>query len=468
MEKLYLAGEFVSTSQQITVSDPYSEKVLAAVCMASEWEINTAIDKAEKARKVMQDLPLYERAAILRKVAEVMLKRREELAKLLVQESAKPLRYALGEIDRAAETFLIASEECRRIPGENIRLDWTPAGKSRQGIINYFPAGIVAGITPFNFPFNLVAHKVAPAIAAGCPILLKPASATPLCALELAKIIDATPLPKGAFSVLPCDRERGNQLVTDSRIQVLSFTGSPDVGWKMKADAGKKKVVLELGGNAGVYIAADADIDHAVERCLVGAFAYSGQICIHAQRIFVDANVFEEFIGKFIPRVEMLRTGDPQQKETEISSMIDEANAVRVEKWINQAIAQGAKLLCGGNRTGTFVEATVLTGTNNGMNVYAEEVFGPVVVIEKVHTAEEGIRLLNDTRFGLQAGLFTNDHHLIQKTFHQLEVGGVIVNDVPTLRFDHMPYGGVKDSGLGREGVKYAMMDYLESRILVI
>ncbi|HRE75242.1 MAG TPA: aldehyde dehydrogenase family protein [Flavobacteriales bacterium] len=468
MEKIYLAGEFIATSQQIVVTDPYSGKSVASVCLASPSDVDTAIAKANAVRTQMQDLPVFERAGILRKIAETFTKRREELAKLLISESAKPWRYAIAEVDRAAETFLIASEECKRFPGEVMSLDWTPSGKNKKGIVDYFPIGVIAGITPFNFPFNLVAHKVAPAIAAGCPIILKPASSTPLCALELARIIHDTTLPKGAFSVLPCDRNTGNALVTSNDIQVLSFTGSPSVGWKMKDTAGKKKTVLELGGNAGVFIAADANIDHAVERCLVGAFAYSGQICIHTQRIFVEDKVFEEFVEKFMPRVEMLKTGDPSQKDTELSSMIDEENAIRVDHWVKEAIAAGAKMLCGGNRNGNFYEATILTGTTASMKVHAEEIFGPVVCVEKVNNKEDGIRQLNNTRFGLQAGLFTNDHAFIQKAFKKLEVGGVLVNEVPTVRFDHMPYGGVKDSGQGREGVKYAMLDFLEPKILVL
>jgi glyceraldehyde-3-phosphate dehydrogenase (NADP+) len=467
IKPLYLSGEFLRTEYTREIRSPWNNELIATISMAGPGDIEKAIIAARSALKQTRDLGIFERVAVLRHVADRLKQKREEFAKLLAQESAKPLKYALSEVDRASDTFLIAAEECKRLTGEFMRLDWTPAGKGKTGIVHYFPAGVVAGITPFNFPFNLVAHKVAPAIATGCPIILKPASSTPLSALALAEIIHETKLPKGAFSVLPCDRKTGDMLVTDNRIAVLSFTGSPEIGWDMKARAGRKKVVLELGGNAGVYIADDADVDHAVERCLVGAFAYSGQICIHAQRIFVDYKIFEEFIGKFITRAEMLKTGDPLQKETEPSTMIDEGNALRVESWMNEAIQKGAKLLCGGNRKGGFFEATILTGTDATMKVFAEEVFGPIVVVEKVNSRDEGIRQLNNTRFGLQAGIFTNDFQFIQKAFREIEVGGVIVNDVPTFRVDHMPYGGVKDSGLGREGVKYAMMDFIEPRILV-
>jgi acyl-CoA reductase-like NAD-dependent aldehyde dehydrogenase len=324
------------------------------------------------------------------------------------------------------------------------------------------------GITPFNFPMNLVAHKVAPAIAAGCPIILKPASSTPLSSLELARIIDRTSLPKGAFSVLPCDRRMADRVITDPRIAVLSFTGSPEVGWSMKERAGKKKVVLELGGNAGVLIAGDADLDHAVSRCVMGGFAYSGQVCIHVQRIFVVKDLFAAFCERFVSMVRALNFGDPVNETTEISCMIDENNALRVEQWVNRAIAKGAKLLYGGSREGTYYPPTVLTGTDTTMEVNGEEVFGPVVVVEQVDSVADGIRHLNDSRFGLQAGLFTFDMRSIRQAFEEVEVGGLIINDVPTFRVDHMPYGGIKDSGFGREGVKYAIRDYMEAKILVL
>ena len=346
-------------------------------------------------------------------------------------------------------------------------LDWTPGGKDKEGLVKYFPVGLVAGISPFNFPMNLAAHKIAPAIAAGCPIIVKPASATPLSTLELAKIIDETSLPKGALSVIPMDRTTGMKLVTDERFKLLTFTGSPEVGWRMKKDAGKKKVVLELGGNAGVIVCGSADIDFAVKRCIFGGFAYSGQICIHAQRIFVERRIFDEFLEKFAVSAQSLRFGDPLKPETQISVMIDEPNAKRVEDWVREATSGGAKTVCGGKREGAFCEPTVLTNTKKSMKVNCLEVFGPVVTIEPYTTIEEAVHMVNDTNFGLQAGIFTHNMNEINYAFMNLEVGGVIVNDVPTFRVDHMPYGGIKDSGLGREGLKYAIMDMMEPKILV-
>ncbi len=465
---MYIGGEWIRESEKnIAVVNPYHGQLIAETPAASTAHILQAIEKAEQALGAMKHLPTHKRYAILQHVAIRLRNDRQRLASLLSAESGKPMRYALGEIDRAADTFLVAAEESKRLPREYLDLGWTAAGEGKEGLVRYFPAGIVAGITPFNFPLNLVAHKVAPAIAAGCPIILKPASSTPLSALELARILDETELPKGAFSVLPCDRKTGEILVTDARIAVLSFTGSPDVGWKMKEKAGKKKTVLELGGNAGVLLAPDAAIDEAVKRCLVGGFAYSGQVCIHAQRIFVHDSLFENFVTKMIQGVQQLRQGDPANPETDIASMIDEANAQRVEEWVNEALRQGATLLCGGKREGAFYAPTLLSGTHPGMKVHSEEVFGPVVVIEKYERFEEGLQKMNDSRFGLQCGVFTQQQAYIKQAFETLEVGGVILNDVPTFRVDHMPYGGIKDSGFGREGVKYAIRDYMEPRLLV-
>lgn len=341
-------------------------------------------------------------------------------------------------------------------------------GEKKEGHVKYFPIGIVAGIAPFNFPLNLAVHKIAPAIAVGCPIVLKPASATPLSTLELAKIIDKSDLPKGSVSILPMDRKTGNAIVTDERFNLLSFTGSPVVGWEMKKQAGKKKIVLELGGNAGVIVTSLDNIDTVIEKCIVGGFSYSGQICIHAQRFFVQQNIFDTFLEKFTERTKKLKYGDPLDATTDVSVMIDEENALRVESWINEAVVQGAKIICGGKRTGSYVEPTILTNTTTQMKISAEEAFGPIVCIEKYNTIEEAVTLINDTKFGLQCGVFTNLLSEVNYCFNNIETGGVIINDVPTFRVDHMPYGGIKDSGLGREGVKYAMLDMLEPKLLVM
>jgi glyceraldehyde-3-phosphate dehydrogenase (NADP+) len=465
---IYLEGKFIETKLKQKVTNPFDQSLVAEVNLATEIEIETAIVHAQKIRKEMAALTISQRHEILIQIANTISENRKYVAELISKESGKPLRYSLAEADRGADTFLIAAEEVLKIKDEEINLERGAASKGKKGIVRNFPIGIVAGITPFNFPLNLVAHKVAPAIACGCPMILKPASTTPLTALFLAEIIDKTILPKGGFQVLPCSRETGDLLVKDERINLLSFTGSPDVGWKMKKDCGKKKIVLELGGNAGTYIHEDADLEFAISRCLVGGFAYSGQICIHAQRIYVHAKLFDVFVEKFVEKTKNLKRGNPLEESTEISEMIDDKNAIRVENWINEAEKSGAKILCGGKRERNFVEATVLTNTHTKMKVNAEEVFGPVVIIEICKNHEEGISMINDSRFGLQAGIFTNDKIVSDFAFENLEVGGVIINDVPTFRVDNLPYGGIKDSGLGREGIKYAMEDYWEKKVLVI
>lgn len=467
MEKIYLAGNFVETSEQQTIINPFSCKEIAKIYLATEKEILAAIEAANKSLSFTTALSSFQKYTVLTQIAEKITEKRNSIADLIAKESAKPLRYALIEVDRAIETFKIAAEESKRLPKEYMSLDWTKNSGNKEALVKYFPIGVISGITPFNFPINLVAHKVAPAIAAGCPIILKPASSTPLTALILAKIIQETDWPKEAFSVLPCNRTNGNLLVTHPDISVLSFTGSPEVGWEMKKQSGKKKVILELGGNAGVLIDENCNLPLAVDRCAIGGFSYSGQICIHTQRIFVMKNQMQQFVNAFIEKIKNLKSGDPINNETEFSVMINESNAIRVEQWILEAEKQGAKILLGGKRKGNFVEPTILSHTNSTMKVNAEEVFGPVVIIESIENFEEGIEKLNDTRFGLQAGIFSDSHTRIQYAFTYLKVGGVIVNDVPTFRADQMPYGGIKDSGLGREGVKYAIQDYLEPKVLV-
>ncbi len=465
--EIFVAGKFIKTSTELKVTNPYNGQLVATTFLAGQPELEMAISAAQAARKSMHNLPSFRRYEILMLIRNRLAERREEFGRLLMLESGKPIRYALGEIDRSIQTFTVAAEESKRLPKEYLSLDWTPAGEKKEGLVKYFPVGIVAGIAPFNFPLNLAVHKIAPAIAAGCPIILKPSSVTPLSTLLLAQIISETGLPEGSVSILPMDRTTGNSLVTDPRIALLSFTGSPEVGWKMKAGAGKKKVVLELGGNAGVIVSRSTDIGLALSKCLVGAFSYSGQVCIHTQRIYIHQEIFPEFINRFADLVKGIKTGDPASAETEFSSMIDEANALRVENWVNEALDGGARLVCGGKREGTMYSPTVLTNTNASMNVCSSEVFGPVVTLEQFKDFESAVEQMNNTRFGLQAGVFTNDIQEMNRAFEALEVGGVIINDVPTFRVDHMPYGGIKDSGQGREGVKYAMMDMLEPRILV-
>jgi acyl-CoA reductase-like NAD-dependent aldehyde dehydrogenase len=465
--KIYAGGEFIVSKEKIEVKNPYDHSLIAVTYLADKDILENCIKKAQSAERELAEMPAFLRYEILMQIAEEIKNRKAELSEILSCEAAKPLRYAVAEIQRACSTFIAAAEEAKRPPMEYMRLDWEPTGTGREGLVKYFPIGLVSGISPFNFPMNLAVHKIAPAIAAGCPIVLKPARSTPLSTLELAKIIDKTSLPKGAVSILPMDRVAGNQLVTDERFKLLTFTGSPEAGWKMKNDAGKKKVVLELGGNAGVIVTSSADIDHAVKRCLVGAFAYAGQVCIHTQRIFVAKEISKDFTEKFIAGAKALKAGPPNDMATEITSMIDEENAVRVENWVNESVAQGASILCGGKRTASFFEPTVITNVKHSMKVSCHEIFGPVVTIETFNVFEEAVNLVNESIYGLQAGVFTNKTDELNYAFQHIHTGGVIHNDVSLFRVDHMPYGGIKESGLGREGVKYAMLDMMEPKILV-
>ncbi len=464
---IYSAGKFITTNHILEIVNPFDQSLVATTYLADKHILDEAIVKALSVKEELSNLSSQKKYDILKQISNEIYSNRNYLANILSLESAKPLKYALAEIDRSAHTFLIAAEESKKNSTENLVLERISGAEKREGIIHYFPIGLIAGIAPFNFPMNLAVHKIAPAIASGCPIILKPASRTPLSCLELAKIIDKTELPKGAVSILPMDRETGNILVTDERFKLLSFTGSPDVGWKMKSESGKKKVVLELGGNAATIITQSADLKDALPKSLMGAFAYSGQICIHAQRFIVHTSLYQNFIDEIKIATLALKYGNPLDETTDVSNMIDEANAIRVENWINEAMQQGAKLICGGKRIGSYIEPTILTQCNNTMKVYAEEIFGPVICINSYETIDDAIQQANNTKFGLQCGVFTNDQMELDKCFKQLEVGGVIHNHVPTLRYDQMPYGGIKDSGLGREGVKYAMLDMLETKILV-
>ena len=465
--EIYCAGKFISTSAKHSVANPFDESEVATTFLAGDDELDQAIKAAEDVAEELRNIPSYVRYNILKQISEELLSLRHQFAELITLESGKPIRYALAEVDRSIQTFVVAAEESKRLPTEYLSIDWTPAGVGKEGFVKYFPVGIVAGIAPFNFPLNLAVHKIAPAIAAGCPIILKPSSLTPLSTLMLAQIINKTALPKGAVSILPMNRDTGNKLVTDERISLLSFTGSPEVGWKMKSHAGNKKVVLELGGNAGVIISLGADMDAAVSKCVAGGFSYSGQVCIHTQRIYILKDLFESFAERFVEKVKLLKQGNPIDPATDMAVMIDESNAVRVENRLNEAVKGGARILTGGKRESSFMQPTVLTGTKEFMQVCAAEVFGPVVVIEPVDSFAEAISRVNSGRFGLQAGVFTDSISEMNLAFNQLQVGGVIINDVPTFRVDHMPYGGIKDSGSGREGVKYAIMDMMEAKLLV-
>lgn len=464
---IYVAGTFKTTASPLEVVSPYTQRCVYKTFIAGEDDYESAVNAACAVREEIQDLPVYERFRILSEISHGILANRDELAVIMAREAGKPLKTANVEIERAAQTFLIAAEEAKRFPSEAISIDWHSSGAHKDAIVKYFPIGVIAAITPFNFPLNLIAHKIAPAIAAGCPLVLKPASQTPITALSLAKIIDATGLPKGALSVLPMDRHSGNKLVTDPRFKLLSFTGSADNGWQMKQQAGKKRVLLELGGNAALIVDNDADIALAAAKAVNGGFAYAGQSCIHTQRIYVEQSIFEAFVSRFLAEIDKLVIGDPEHPDTDFSAMISEHHAERIASWVQEAVADGATLLSGGTRKGALYAPTVLTGTAKDMKVCAQEAFAPVVVIEKFHDFKAAVAAVNGSNFGLQAGVFTFDSRKIHYAFQNLQVGGVLINEVPTFRADHMPYGGIKDSGLGREGPKYAMMEMLEPKVLV-
>jgi glyceraldehyde-3-phosphate dehydrogenase (NADP+) len=464
---IYIAGQFIKTDRLLIVNNPYDNSEAGRTWLGGSNELEKAIISAQIVLDELRTLPSFKKYSILMQIADQINILKHEFAEILCRESAKPLKYATAEVERAIQTFIIAAEESKRLPYEYISLDWTPAGYRKEGLIRYFPIGLVAGISPFNFPLNLAVHKIAPAIASGCPIVLKPSSSTPLSTLKLAQIIDKTDMPKGSVSIIPMDRQTGNQLVTDERFKLLTFTGSPEVGWKMKMDAVRKKIVLELGGNAGVIVTESANLELAAQKCLAGGFSYSGQVCIHAQRIYVHEQVFYEFSDNFIRMVEKLKPGNPLEPDTDISVMIDEDNAQRVERWVEEALGEGAQILTGGKRQGSYFQPTVISHSKAEMKVCALEVFGPVVILESYRQFDQAVGFVNQGRFGLQAGVFTNNLDEMNEAFEKLMVGGVIINDVPTFRVDQMPYGGIKDSGLGREGVKYTIRDMMEAKLLV-
>ena len=466
---IYLAGRWVESPDRLAVADPAHPGSLAGVTyLATEAQYEEAADAAVAAFEETRRLPAYERARALRHISATIAARRDELASLIVHESGKSIRDARVEADRGALTFRLAAEEAERMVGETIPLDIAPNHKGRTGITRRFPVGPVAGISPFNFPLNLAAHKVAPAIAAGCSIVLKPPSRDPLTMLTVAEIMHEAGLPEGAVSVLPMSRHLGDRLVSDDRFKLLTFTGSPAVGWRMKERAGKKKVVLELGGNAGAVVDATADLEWAVERILVGAFAYSGQVCISVQRLFVAASIWDEFMDRFVAAVGELKLGDPMDEDVNIGPMVDPEAAERTERWVREAVEEGARVLAGGQADGAWFPPTVLVEAQRSSQVCAEEAFAPLVVAFPFDDIETAFREVNDSRFGLQCGVFTNDLCHAWRAFETLEVGGVIINDVPTYRVDHMPYGGVKDSGMGREGLRWAIEDMTELRIMVL
>jgi acyl-CoA reductase-like NAD-dependent aldehyde dehydrogenase len=464
----FVDGRWIEDGDPVEIRAPFHGAVIARVIQGRREHAEAAIAAAVKAFGTTKRLPAFERQRVLRQISAAMAQRKEEFSRTLAQEAGKPIKAARTEVERSIFTFNVAAEESTRIYGEYLPLDWQESTAGRWGIVRRFPLGPIAGITPFNFPLNLVSHKVAPAIAAGCSMVLKPAPQTPLCSLLLAECVQQAGWPDGGLNVLPLSNEDASLLVTDERIKLISFTGSVPVGWDIKRRAGKKKVVLELGGNAAVIVHNDADLEYAVSRCVTGGFGYAGQTCISVQRILVEHSVYGKFTDLLVESVKQLKAGDPLDESTDVGPLIRESDAVRTVNWIDEAVHNGARLLCGGGRVGQIVEPTVLTGTKPDMKVNCQEVFGPVVTVEPYRNFDDALRVVNNSHFGLQAGLFTRDAKLMFQAYEELEVGGLIAGDVPSFRIDQMPYGGVKDSGLGREGLRYAIEEMTEPKLLVM
>ncbi len=465
---LYLGGKPIRTGRQLSVFDKYSGEKYAEVAMADEKMIGEAVGLAYKSRRSMAEFPSYKRRDVLEHCVKRFSEMREELADILCIEAGKPIKDSRGEVGRLIDTFRVAAEESVRIGGEVIPMDISERGEGIRGMWKRFPVGVVSLISPFNFPLNLVAHKIAPAIAAGCPFLLKPASLTPIGALIVGEVLSETEIPQGSFSILPVPRTEAGTLVKDERIKLFSFTGSPSAGWKLKSEAGKKRVVLELGGNAACVVDNDSDIDDASERIVAGAFYQSGQSCVSVQRIMVHSDIYEKFRDILIKKTENLKSGDPKEEDVFIGPMISESEAERVAGWISEAVSSGGRILCGGKRNGAVHEATLLENVSKDADIWKKEAFGPVAILSEFNDFDSVIEEINNSRYGLQAGLFIKDIYKINKAWENLEVGGVIIGDAPSWRIDHMPYGGVKDSGIGREGIRYAIEDMTEIKMLVI
>ncbi len=465
---LLLGSEWRETPARQSVVNPFTGEIIADVCLARPEEIEEAVTVSLRDAPQLARTAAHARAAALHHVADRLKAHRADFADTIRLEAGKPIADAEREVDRAIHTFSLAGEEATRRQGEVIPMDLTPGMEHHHGLWQRVPIGPVLCITPFNFPLNLVAHKVAPCLAAGNPVLLKPAPQTPLTALRLGNIFRELDLPKGALSILPCDNALAESMVRDDRIRALSFTGSAAVGWRLKNIAGKKRVLLELGGAAAVIIEPDADLDLAAARCVTGGFSYAGQTCISVQRIYLHDEVYEAFLTRFIPRVEALPVGDPADASTVVGPLINSQAADRVEKIIHDAVRQGARLLTGGTRQRSLMRPAVLADVRPDMTVSCEEAFGPVVTLSRYQRLEQAFEMVNESAYGLQAGIFTRNVHSIFRAWQTLEVGAVLANEIPTFRADHMPYGGVKDSGLGREGVKYAIRELTEPRLLVL
>jgi acyl-CoA reductase-like NAD-dependent aldehyde dehydrogenase len=464
----YVANRPSTEGEQRDIVDKFTGKTAAKYTVAPQAAIEEGIAKAVTAARPLREMASFERQRVLQHCVKRFTERSDELAEALCIEAGKPIKDSRGEVARLIDTFKIAEEESVRIDGEVMGFDRHPRSKGYRGMWKRVPIGPCSFISPFNFPLNLAAHKVAPALAVGCPFVLKPASMTPIGALMIGETLAECDLPEGAFSILPCDREHADSFVEDDRLKLLSFTGSPGVGWDMKARAGKKGVVLELGGNAACIVDEDADLDDACARMIIGAFYQTGQSCIGVQRVLIHEKVYDAFKEKFVAATKALKMGNPKDEDTFIGPMISEKEAKRLDGWIQSAVKNGATLLCGGKREGTMLEATLLEDVPKGEDVVCLEAFGPVAVLSKYSKFEDALAEVNDSTFGLQCGIFTRDIHRAMRAWDVLEVGGVLINEMPNWRVDHMPYGGVKDSGIGREGIRHAIEDMTEIRLFII
>ena len=466
---MLINGEWRAGKEYFDVKNPYDDSSLDLVPLSSKKDVEDAIESAKNAFATMSEMPAYKRSVILSNTSKIIESTKREISELITKESGKAIKYSLAEVERSIQTFQFAAEEAKQIHGETIPMDASPNSEKRFAFYQPFPIGIIGAITPFNFPLNLVAHKVAPAIASGNSVILKPASYTPLTSIKLGEIMMEAGLPNGALNIVfGSGSTVGEWLVESQNLAMISFTGSPSVGRRIKERAGMKRVTLELGSNSATIIEPDADIDMAIPRCIMGAFSNAGQVCISLQRLYVHEKVFDEFKKKFVGAVKKMKVENPMEPDTEYGPMIEEKEAIRAEEWIKEAVHKGAKILCGGERKGSIITPTVMTDVKRDMKVVCNEVFAPLVTLIKYRNFEEAIDMVNDSIYGLQAGIFTNDIDKAFRGFKKLHVGGVIINDVPTFRVDHMPYGGVKESGTGREGLKYAIREMTELKLMVV
>ena len=466
--KLLIKGKWAESKNIREIKSPYDQSVVGKVHFAEERQVQEALTAADEAFLETKKLSSHERSIVLEKISSEIERRKEELAKSIVLTAGKTIKSSRIEVERSVNTFKIASEEAKRMEGEIIPLDLSAQTKERWGFVRRFPIGVIAAITPFNFPLNLVAHKVAPALASGNTVVLRPASQVCITSLLLGEIINETDYPEGGINIVPSGYKEAEVLLDDERVKKLTFTGSPSIGWELKKRAYKKKVTLELGGNAAVVIEPDASLDFALPQTILGAFSYSGQVCISIQRIFLQEKIYERFLADFVEQTKKLKMGNPLEEETDIGPMINLEAAEKTEEWVNEAVENGARIVCGGRRDGVMFEPTVLENVKPELRISWLEAFAPIVVVYPYKDFEEALKGVNYSIYGLQAGIFTHDLKKAFKAYEVLDVGGVIINDIPTFRIDHMPYGGVKESGFGREGLKYAIEEMTEMKLMAL